>query len=146
MRPADRVRAHVVEQYVDPARSRGDETITVVARDVLQALKLRGGYAPGVCSALRTGKFCRENELELIREDGPPSKQSTTTSFTYRLLGDSANRDDRPARNGIWNLLGAGKETFAALGGGERWLRREREAFSGSTADEGSVNRQGSSG
>ena len=126
--------------------SRGDETITVVARDVLRALKLRGGYAPGVCSALRTAKFCKENDLELIREDGPPSKQSTTTSFTYRFLGDSAQRHDRPARNGIWNLVGAGKETFAALGGGERWLRREREAFQGSTADDGSGNRHGSSG
>ena len=145
MRPADRIRAHVVEQYVDPARSRSDETIIVVARDVLRALKLRGDYAPSVCSALRTGKFCKENELELLRTDGPRSKQSTTTSFTYRLLGGSANRDDRLARNGIWNLLGAGKETFAALGGGERWLRRDREAFNGSTADEGLVNRQRSS-
>lgn len=146
MRPADHVRAHVVEQYVDPARNRGEETITVVARDVLRALKKPSGYAPGVCSALRTAKFCKENGLELIRQGGPPSKQSTTTSFTYRLLEGSENRDDRAARNGIWNLLGAGKATFAALGGGERWLRREREAFNGSCADEGSVNRPGSSG
>ena len=146
MGPAGRVRAHVVEGYVDPARSRGDEMITVVAKDVLRALRLRSDYAPSVCSALRTKKFCKENELELIRQDGPPSKQSTTTSFTYRLLGGSASRNDRPARKGIWSLLGAGKETFAALGGGERWLRREREAFNGSTADARSVNRQGSSG
>ena len=145
-RPADRIRAHVVEQYVDPARSRGDETITVVARDVLRALKLRGAYAASVCSALRTGKFCKENELKLIHEDGPPSKQSTTTSFTYRLLEDSGSRDDHPAKNGIWSLLGSGKETFAALGGGESWLRRERETFYGSTTDERVVKRQGSSG
>ena len=133
MRPADRIREHVFERYVGPARSRGDETITVVARDVLRALELRGDYAPSVCSALRAGKFCKENALQLIGEDGPPSKQSTTTRFTYRLLESSAT-DPRPGRNAVWNLLGAGKSTFAALGGGERWLKQEREAFHESAA------------
>ena len=128
MRLADRIRAHVVERYVNPARSRGDETITVIARDVLGALSLRDS-APSVCSALRAAKFHRENALVLIREDGPPSKQSTTTRFTYRLLGGSAQGDDRPARNAVWDLLGSGKKTFAALGGGEHWLKRERESF-----------------
>lgn len=144
MRAADRIRAHVVERYVDPARSRGDETVTVVARDVLGALGLRGDYAPGVCSALRAAKFHKENALVLIREDGPPSKQSTTTRFTYRLLAGSAKGDDRPARNAVWDLLGSGKATFAALGGGDDWLRREREAFHDSTSGSRVVNRQGS--
>ena len=144
MRLADRIRAHVVERYVDPARGRGDETITVVARDVLAALSLRDS-APSVCSALRAAKFHKENALVLIREDGPPSKQSTTTRFTYRLLAGSARGDDRPARNAVWDLLGSGKATFAALGGGERWLRREREAFHDSPRVSRGINRQGSS-
>ena len=146
MRPADRIRAHVVERYVAPARRRGDETITVVARDVLRELGLPGDSAPSVCSALRTGKFRKENELELVRQDGPPSKNSTTTSFTYRLLEAAPLRHQRPARNAIWGLLGAGKETFAAVGGGECWLRRERGAFYGSTANAGVANRQGDAG
>ena len=144
MRLADRIRAHVVERYVDPARGRGDETITVVARDVLAALSLRDS-APSVCSALRAAKFHKENALVLIREDGPPSKQSTTTRFTYRLLAGSARGDDRPARNAVWDLLGSGKATFAALGGGERWLQQEREAFHDSPRVSRGINQQGSS-
>ena len=31
MKTADRIRSHVVERYVDPARKRGEETVTVVA-------------------------------------------------------------------------------------------------------------------
>ena len=81
--------------------------------------------------------------MELIREDGPPSKQSTTTSFTYRILRRSTKPDDRRPRNAVRDLLGAGKETFAALGGGENWLRREREEFYGVTGDAVEVGRHG---
>ena len=143
MTKADRIRAHVVERYVAPARSRCEETITVVAGVVLRDLELRGDYAPSVCSALRAGKFCKENELELIHEDGPKSKQSTTTAFTYRLSRRGAPRLVRPARNAVRDLRGAGKEAFAALGGGERWLRQERESFEGNGGAASAVDRQG---
>ena len=114
MRIADRIRSHVLERYIDPARSRGDGTITVVAGTVLRDLELRGDYATSVCSALRARKFCAENDLELLHEDGPAkSKQSTTTAFTYRLPGARATGGDRPPRNAVWDLLGAGRATFA---------------------------------
>lgn len=143
MKTADRIRSHVMERYVDPAHSRGEETITVVAGAVLRELGLRGDYAPSVCSALRARKFCTENHLVLLKEDGPKSKQSTTTAFTYRLP-----RSSTPGGTGssaIWDLLGAGEETFAALGGGEHWLRREREAFFESAAEATPVNPRGNS-
>ena len=73
MRPADRVRAHVVEQYVDIRRGTAVTRRSPSSRETfLRALKLRGDYAPGVCSALRTGKFCKENELELT----PPGRSA----------------------------------------------------------------------
>lgn len=143
MKRADRIRSHVMERYVDPARSRGEETITVVAGAVLRELGLRGDYAPSVCSALRARKFCTENHLVLIKEDGPRSKQSTTTAFTYRLPRSST--PGRAGRSAIWDLLGVGEETFAALGGGEHWLRREREAFFESAAEATPVSRRGNS-
>ena len=143
MQRADRIRTHVLERYVEPARSRGDETVSVIAKEVLRDLELRGDCAPSVCSALRALKFRKDNDLELIREDGPPSKQSTTTSFTYRILRRSTKPDDRRPRNAVRDLLGAGKETFAALGGGENWLRREREEFYGVTGDAVEVGRHG---
>ncbi len=143
MTKADRIRAHVAERYVVPARSRGEQTITVVAGAVLRDMELRGGYAPSVCSALRARKFCKENELELMREDGPKSKQSTTTAFTYRLSRQGARRPVRPARNAVRDLRGAGKQAFAALGGGERWLRQERESFDGNEGSASAAGQQG---
>ena len=138
---ADRIRSHVAESYVAPARRRGDETVTVVARDVLHDLKLRGDRAPAVCSALGRPKFHKEYDLELVRVDGPPSKQSTTTTFTFRIPHRSAASDLAP-RNAVRDLLGVGKAMFAALGGGEQWLRREREAFTESRPDAASDERR----
>ena len=126
---ADRIRSHVLEHYVEPARSRGEESVTVIAGTVLRDLQLRGDYAPSVCSALRAKKFSAEHDLELLRVDGPRSKQSTTTAFTYRLSRRSETGRSRPVRNAIRDLRGIGRDMFAAVGGGERWLGKEREAF-----------------
>ncbi len=127
MRIADAIRSHVVDRYIEPARRRGEPAVTVAAGDVLRDMRFRTKRAPAVCDALRARKFLREQALE-VEVEGPPSKRSTTTTFIYRLLGgpDTAGR---PARNGIRGLRGVGRETFAALGGGERWLRQERDSF-----------------
>ena len=135
MTKAESIRAHVHARYIEPARRRGDETITVVAGTVLRDLQLRSDYAPSVCSALRARKFSAENDLELIRVDGPRSKSSTTTAFTYRLPQHSETGYPQAARNAIRDLHGIGRDMFAAVGGGERWLRKEREAFDGAVAD-----------
>lgn len=136
MTRAESIRAHVHAQYIEPARRRGDETITVVAGTVLRELQLRGDYAPSVCSALRARKFSAEHDLELIRVDGPRSKSSTTTAFTYRLPQRSEAGHPQPARNAIRDLRGIGRDMFVAVGGGERWLRKEREVFDTALADD----------
>ena len=139
---ADRIRSHVAESYVAPARRRGDETVTVVARDVLHDLKLRGDRAAAVCSALGRPKFCKEQGLELVHVDGPRSKQSTTTTFTFRIPQRPAV-GDRARRHAVRDLRGVGKAMFAALGGGEQWLRREREAFTEPNLDVAPNDRRG---
>lgn len=131
MTKADRIRSHVGQQYVEPARRRGDMTITVVAGAVLRDLQLGGDYAASVCSALRARKFLKDNNLELVKAVGPKSMMSTTTAFTYRLLQRAESGRRGSTRSAVWDLLGAGRDTFAALGGGERWLREERESFYG---------------
>jgi hypothetical protein len=135
MTRAESIRAHVHAQYIEPARRRGDETITVVAGAVLRDLQLRGDYAPSVCSALRARKFSAEYGLELIKVDGPKSKSSTTTAFTYRLSPNLGTGDRPPVRNAIRDVRGIGRDMFAAVGGGERWLRKEREAFDVAVGD-----------
>lgn len=134
---ADTIRSHVVDRYIEPARRRGQAAVTVVARDVLRSLGYGGDRAPAVCSALRAQKFLRQHDLAVTVE-GPSAKQSATTMFTYRLdrLADRKQPDDgRQALKAIRDLRGIGRETFAALGGGEQWLRRERGSFRDAAAE-----------
>ena len=42
----------------------------------------------------------------------------------------------KPARNAIRNLRGIGRDMFTAVGGGERWLRKERAAFDAALAND----------
>ena len=139
MTVADAIREHVLEHYVEPARRRRESAVTVVAGDIHRDLALVD-RVPSVCSALRSKKFLKDNELDLIKEDGPRSKQSTTTTFTYRLPASSETGHPQPVRNAIRDLRGIGKDMFAALGGGERWLGNERKAFDASLA--GDVRRR----
>lgn len=88
------IRSHVVEHYIEPARRRGREAVTVVAGDVLRALGYGGGRAPAVCSALQVRKFLRKHGLT-VDVQGPPSKQSTTTTFTLCLSGRRELNDGR---------------------------------------------------
>ncbi len=145
MTKADRIRSHVGQQYVEPARQRGDATITVVAGSVLRDLQWSGDYAASVCSALRTGKFLKDNDLEFVKAVGPKSKMSTTTAFTYRLLARAESGRHQASRSAVWNLLGAGRKAFAALGGGERWLREERKSFYAGGTINDEADPQGSS-
>ena len=135
MTRADTIRSHVVERYIEPARRGGEAAFTVAARDVLRDLGYRLDQASEVCSALRAKKFLEEHDLE-VEAKGPRSKQSTTTTFTYHLAGRREADDGRRALDAVRDLRGVGRETFAALGGGERWLHREREAFHAAEAAE----------
>ena len=136
MNVADTIRSHVVERYIEPARRRGREAVTVVAGDVLRGLGYGGSRAPAVCSALQVRKFLEQHGLA-VDVQGPPSKQSTTTTFTFRLSGRGEPDAGRRPLDAIRDLRGVGRETFAALGGGEQWLRRERAAFHEADAADG---------
>ncbi len=41
----------------------------------------------------------------------------------------------QPVRNAIRDLRGIGRGMFVAVGGGERWLGKEREAFDAALAN-----------
>jgi hypothetical protein len=88
---------------------------------------------PSVYSTLISKDFQQEAGLQLIEKiGGPPSGgPSTTVQFVYRVLGeaDQSSPVERkgPAGAGVMALYGLCAETFQALGGGEEFLRRERE-------------------
>jgi len=125
---AELIRQEARTRYIDPARRRGETTVQIRAMEVLKDLNLGGDRAPAVCSALKTRKFLEDNHLLLENREGPAKMQSTTVRFTYRLLGEKpeAGRKQADALLGLW---GIGKEVYAGLGGGEAFIRKERERF-----------------
>lgn len=129
---ADKIRTHGGERYVFPARQKKQKRFSIRAGDVVRDLKLTG-YAPAVCSALKTREFLKENDLRLIGRTGPESGQSTTVTYTYEFIDDSATGGAiGTSAQGEWSdMRGALKEVFSAYGGGEAYLRAERESFYG---------------
>ncbi len=107
---------------------RGETTLSITAGDVQKAVHL-SNRAPLVCQALKSNKFLDENGLVLEKWDGPPSGMSTTVVFTYRFKKsggqETAPKEDWP----FLRLRGIAKEVFSGLGGGEAFLRKEREQF-----------------
>jgi hypothetical protein len=124
----ERVREYARRQYIEPARKHGDITVRIVAGEVHKALGLHN-RVPQVCDALSSRKFLEENQLALVKPEGPPSGMSTTMTFTYRLLG---GKDQQQETDPLLRLWGIGKEVFESLGGGEAFIRSERENFYGS--------------
>src|SRR5271157_4319983 len=128
IRYADQVREHARREYIEPARRRGDSTVRIVAGDVQKAVRLVNRTAL-VCQALKSHKFIEENHLALEKWDGPPSGMSTTVTFTYRLAGQQPVAAPPPGESQLLRLWGIGKEVFQSLGGGEAFIRNEREEW-----------------
>ncbi len=123
---ADNIRAYGREKYVVPARKRQLEKFSIRAGDVVRDLKLLG-RVPAVCSALKSRAFLEQNSLRIVERTGPSSGQSTTVIYTYEFV-DSL--DSSQANSDPWTeLRGALKNVFAGFGGGEAYLRGERESF-----------------
>ena len=120
---AERVRVWVEEKVIQPAKARGETIVTVTAGDIHRDLGLKN-RVPLVCQALKSKRLLDKNHLVLKDVSGPPSGLSTTLKITYEI-GDSG-----PVRNPFWELRGIAKDVFRELGGGEKFLREERESFS----------------
>ena len=125
---SDLVRTHVREVYLKPVIQRGESTLTVNAGAVHKALALNN-RVPLVCLALKSKKFLEENGLRLISKTGPPSGQSTTVTFTYEIFAPNANRPS--VTSPLIGLRGVAKSLFRELGGGENFIRNERNLFAG---------------
>jgi len=130
--PSDSVRQHSQEVYVRQARHRGATTFTINVGEVHKALALKN-RVPLVCMALKSKKFLDGNGLRLVSETGPPSGQSTTVTYTYEFMDKTSCSE--PSRDPWTELRGIAKDIFAALGGGEAFIRSERAQFSASAAE-----------
>jgi hypothetical protein len=125
---SDRVREHAANTYLRTARRRGDRTFSVNVGMVHKTLGLNN-RVPLVCAALTSKKFLNQNSLRLISRTGPASGQSTTVTYTYEFVGP---KNESAMSLDAWvKARGIAKDIFAALGGGEAYIRAERANFYG---------------
>jgi len=127
---SEQVRQYFQSNYVTPARERGQASVVVKAGEIHSKL----GWTrrvPLVCAALSSQKLQRKVGVRLTEKEGPPSGQSPTVVFHYEILESSSelrpNGDSLPSGIGLLDLYGIGAEAFKQLGGGEEYIRRERE-------------------
>jgi hypothetical protein len=132
VKPTEQTKRHVISTYVQPARQKGEKTIQVRVGNVQKELGWTN-RTPSVFSTLLSRDFQQEAGVELIEKvGGPPSGgPSTTWQFVFRVLGEAEEAASAakavPDGAGLRALYGLCAGTFEALGGGEEFLRRERE-------------------
>lgn len=124
---AEAIRIFAEKEYVSPARKRGAQRLQITAGDVHRGMRLRN-RVPNVCSALSSRVFLERNQLAIEEVSGPPSGMGTRVIYTYRLLDKAGGPEADPVPE-FGKLRGLLKEALQSLGGGESFLRRERERF-----------------
>ena len=83
----DKIRKFVCENFIEPARKRGEKEITIRAGDVHSRMRL-SSRMPAVCSALKS-KIDRLCNVEILDIKAPPSGQGANFYVTYKILGTS---------------------------------------------------------
>jgi hypothetical protein len=130
VKPTEQTKRHVITTYVTPARMKGEKTVQVRVGNVQKELGWTN-RTPSVYSTLLSKDFQREAGVELIEKSGgPPSGgPSTTWQFVFHVLDKdtASSAKSVPSEEGLMSLYGICAETFKELGGGEEFLRRERE-------------------
>lgn len=129
---SDLVRRHAYKRYVSAARRKREKTVSINVGEVHRALALNN-RVPLVCAALGSKKFLTEHGLRVLSKTGPPSGQSTTVTFTYEIVKPESQK---PTAEEAWqSLRGIAKDIYASFGGGEAYLKQERENFYGPGQD-----------
>jgi hypothetical protein len=134
MKPTEQTKMHVISTYVEPARQRGQKTVQVRVGKVQKELGWTN-RTPSVFSTLSSKEFQHEAGVELIEKiGGPPSGgPSTTVQFVYQVLDEAALA--APVSKAVAKgdalraLYGIFAEEFRALGGGEAFLKAERDSW-----------------
>ena len=84
---ADRIRRYALETYFEPARKRGESSVSIRAGDVHNALGLANTHA-NVCQSLRGAKMQQMARVSVPTFIGPDN--SSTTTFTFQLSDPAA--------------------------------------------------------
>jgi hypothetical protein len=128
---ADQIREYVWIRFIEPARHRGDTTISIKSGDVVKGLNLKN-KTPNVCTALRSKIFQDVYGVRLLEEQGPPSGMSTTVVFKYRLVNQAGVKPAKPeSKSAFDRLRGIAKTIFKDPGDWERSIQSDRRNFHG---------------
>ncbi len=79
---ADRIRHYVLAHYIEPARRRGDSSVTVIVGPLNNEMGLHMAW-PNICQALEGRKFLELAKVPAPVAEGP--RQSTTRKLTFDL-------------------------------------------------------------
>jgi hypothetical protein len=133
-KPTEQTTQHAIKAYVKPARDRGEKIVRIHVGEIQKELGWTN-RTPSVFSTLKSQPFQQQAGLELIEKcGGPPSGgPSTTVEFVYKLLDPSEvpleQRKFVASGQGLMELCGIFKDAYAPFGGGEEYLRKEREGL-----------------
>lgn len=130
----DTTRNHVIRNYIEPARLRGEKTVTIRVGNVLKELGW-SNRTPSVFSTLSSQSFQREAGVELVEKKGGPASggPSTTVQFVYGLknerLSEHTGSETRnsSAVTSLLELYGIFADGYRKLGGAEAFMNKERE-------------------
>jgi len=141
----EKVRSFVAENYIEPARRRGERTVTIHAGALGKVLQERdilpSNRFPIICGAMGSPIFAKRNRVTLASRQGPASGLSSSATFTFTLEPTPPPPNDvkPPSQNGgtpsasfqvsFKALRGILKVTYQNLGGGEAFHRRESESW-----------------
>jgi hypothetical protein len=139
----DRVRRFVQQEVIEPARRRGERTVTIHAGTLGKLLQERNilpsNRFPIICGAVGLPEFAKRNRISLQSRRGP--KLSSTTTFVFTLEppvgdpGDAATESlegtgiSGAPDDSFLSLRGILKATYRQLGGAETFHGRERESW-----------------
>ncbi len=90
MTQAGAIRSRIIEQWLEPARRRGEERLTVRAGDAHKAMGLSNSY-PAVCSVLGSNKFAAGARVLPIARDGPANGANAYFTFDLRPTASLAS-------------------------------------------------------
>jgi hypothetical protein len=130
-KPTEETTRYAIKAYVTPARERGESTVHIRVGQIQKELGWTN-RTPSVFSTLKSQPFQLEAGVELVeKRGGPPSGgPSTTVEFVYRVLDAPSvpvePKKPIPSGQGLEELYGIFRDVYASFGGGEAYLKAER--------------------
>jgi hypothetical protein len=130
MRPTDQTKRFAIENYIEPARHRGETQVQIRVGTIIKELGWRN-RTPSVYSTLISEEFQRQAGVRLLEKSGGPASggPSTTWTLRYELQDKSSLAQPPKPEGGLLSFFGSWAAMFQQVGGSEAFLRSLREDF-----------------